>query len=141
MTLAGNLLWFVLAGLWLAVCYVIAGIATCLTIVGIPFGVQAFKLGGYALWPFGRVVVERTGGEEALGCVGNVLWIVLGGWWLALLHLVLALVFFVTIIGIPFGIVSFRMAALALWPFGKIVVPQDMVPPGYVVVVGPVGQR
>lgn len=141
MTLLGNLLWLVLAGLLLALCYLVAGILTCLTIVGIPFGVQAFKLSGYALWPFGRVVVKRPNRDEALSVLGNVLWLVLGGWWLALVHVLVALVLFMTIVGIPFGIVSFRMAALALWPFGTIVLRQDRVPPGYAVVVGPVRRR
>lgn len=138
MIVLGNVLWLVVAGLWLGVSYLCAGIASCLTIVGIPFGVQAFKLGGYALWPFGRVVVERPNRDEALGCLGNVVWLILGGWWLALLHLVLGLVLFLTIVGIPFGVVSFRMAGLALWPFGKMVVGQDQIPPGARVVIGPV---
>lgn len=138
MTTLGNILWLLLAGIWLGLSYLIAGVLTCLTIVGIPFGVQAFKLGGYSFWPFGRVVVQRIDHDEALGCIGNVVWLVLGGWWLALLHVALGLVLFVTIIGIPFGIVSFRMAGLALWPFGKMVVSLDQVPPGTVVVIGPV---
>ncbi len=134
----GNLLWLLIAGLWLALSYLISGILSCLTIIGIPFGVQAFKLGGYALWPFGRVIVERPNRDEALGCLGNAVWLVLGGWWLALLHVLVALIFFVTIIGIPFGLVSLRMAGLALWPFGKMVVRQDRVPVGTRLVVGPV---
>ena len=75
----GNVLWLVLAGWWLAIGYVIAGILNCITIIGIPFGVQSFKLAGYALWPFGRVVVERPGASPTLGCLGNVIWLVLGG--------------------------------------------------------------
>ncbi len=139
MKLLGNLLWLLIAGLWLAIAYLFAGIANCLTIIGIPLGVQSFKLGGYALWPFGRVVIDRPGRDEALGCLGNVVWLVLGGIWLAIFHVLLGLVLCITIIGIPFGIVSFRMARLALWPFGKVVVRGDRVPPGARVVIGPPG--
>lgn len=141
MTVLCSLVWLVLAGLWLAVSYALAGVLACLTVVGIPFGVQAFKLAGYALWPFGRVVVETPRADRAVGFIGNVLWFLLGGWWLALLQLLLALVLFLTIIGIPFGIVSFRMAVLALVPFGKTVIPERDVPTGVRVVVGPVRGR
>ena len=121
----GNLLWLILAGLWLAIAYVAAGIANCLTIIGIPFGIASFKLAGYALWPFGRAVVRDAGGPSALSTIGNVIWFFLGGWWLALLHLLLGLVLCITIIGIPFGIASFKMARLALTPFGHSVVDID----------------
>jgi uncharacterized membrane protein YccF (DUF307 family) len=137
--LLGNLLWLLLAGLWLAVAYLLAGIANCLTIIGIPLGIQSFKLGGYALWPFGRVVVERPGRDEALGCLGNVVWLVLGGFWLAVFHVVFGVLLCLTVVGIPFGIVSFRMARLALWPFGKMVVREDRVPPGALVLIDPPG--
>jgi uncharacterized membrane protein YccF (DUF307 family) len=141
MATLGNVLWFLLAGLWLGISYVIAGIVACLTIIGIPFGVQAFKLGGYTLWPFGRVIVELPDHDPALGCLGNVLWLILGGWWIALLHVVLGLVLLITIVGIPFALVSFRMAGLALVPFGKSVVRRDSVPPGAQVIIGPVRAR
>ena len=118
----GNILWLVLAGFWMAVGYVFAGILQCITIIGIPFGLQSFKLAGYALWPFGRVVVQRTDRDAALSCLGNVIWIVLSGWWLAIGHVVTGLILCVTIIGIPFGIASFKLAGLALVPFGKMVV-------------------
>ena len=138
MTVLGNVLWLVLAGLWLGLSYLFAGIVTCLTIIGIPFGIQSFKLAGYAFWPFGRTVIERQSGAGALGCLGNVLWLLLGGWWLALLQIVVGVVLCLTIIGIPFGIASFRMAVLALVPFGKQVVADADVPYGARVVVGPV---
>jgi uncharacterized membrane protein YccF (DUF307 family) len=118
----GNILWFVLAGVWMALAYVIAGLIQFLTVIGIPFGVQSFKLAGYALWPFGRVVVQRTDRDQALSCVGNVVWFVLAGLWLALGHVVTGLLLCLTIIGIPFGVASFKLAGLALVPFGKVVV-------------------
>lgn len=140
MTVLGNLLWLLLAGLWLALSYLVAGILNFLTIIGIPFGIQSFKLAGYALWPFGRVVVELPGRDRAIGCLANAAWLVLGGWWIALLQVLLAGLFFLTIIGIPFGIASFRMAVLAVAPFGKTVVSERDVPRGATVVVGPVRQ-
>ena len=118
----GNILWLLLAGLWMAIAYVIAGIIMCITIIGIPFGIQSFKLAGYALWPFGRVVLQRTDRDPALSCLGNVLWFVFAGLWLAIGHLITGLLLCITIIGIPFGIASFKLAGLALAPFGKTVV-------------------
>jgi uncharacterized membrane protein YccF (DUF307 family) len=118
----GNILWFVLAGIWMAIGYVIAGAIMCITIIGIPFGIQAFKLAGYALWPFGRTVVFRTDRGEALSLIGNVIWLVLAGIWLAIGHVITGLLLCITIIGIPFGVASFKLAGLALVPFGKIVV-------------------
>lgn len=138
MSLLGNVLWFLLAGLWLALSYITAGILSFLTIIGIPFGIQSFKLAGYVVWPFGRTVIERPNSDQALGCLGNIIWLVLGGWWLALLHVIIGVVFCLTILGIPFGIASFRMAVLALVPFGKMVVPSDQVPYNARVIVGPV---
>jgi uncharacterized membrane protein YccF (DUF307 family) len=118
----GNILWLVLAGAWMALAYVVAGVVQCLTIIGIPLGIQSFKLAGYALWPFGRVVVERGDRDPALSCLGNVIWIVLSGLWLAVGHIVTGVLLCLTIIGIPFGVASFKLAGLALVPFGKVVV-------------------
>ena len=118
----GNILWFVLAGLWMAIAYVIAGLIQFVTIIGIPFGIQSFKLAGYALWPFGRVVVQRSDRDQALSCIGNAVWLVLSGLWLALDHIITGLLLCLTIIGIPFGVASFKLAGLALVPFGKMVV-------------------
>ena len=126
----GNLLWLVLAGLWLAIGYVLAGIVMCVLIVTIPFGLQAFKLAGYALWPFGRVVVDRPDAAPAIGCLGNVLWLVLVGWELALAHAIAGILLCLTIVGIPLGLASFKMVPLALLPFGKEIVPADQVLPG-----------
>jgi uncharacterized membrane protein YccF (DUF307 family) len=124
MRLLGNLLWLLLAGLWLALGYLVAGVVTCLTIIGIPFGIASFRLGGYALWPFGRTVVARpTAG--GLTFLGNVIWFLLGGLWLALAHVLVGLLLCLTIIGIPFGVASFKMAGLALAPLGKEVISID----------------
>lgn len=129
----GNILWLILAGVWMAIAYVLAGIVTCATVIGIPWGIQSFKLAGYALWPFGRVVVESPRAMPVLGCLGNVIWFVTGGIWLALGHLVTGVLLCITIIGIPFGVASFKMAGLALAPFGRTVVAADRVPAGAVV--------
>lgn len=126
----GNLLWLVLAGVWLAIGYVLAGIVNCIFVITIPFGIQSFKLAGYALWPFGRMVVHRPDRDVALGCLGNTIWLLFGGLWLALGHLVAGLLLCLTIVGIPLGVASFKMAGLALAPFGKQVVPVGTVPPG-----------
>lgn len=118
----GNVLWLGLAGIWLAIAYAIAGLLNCVTIIGIPFGIQAFKLAGYALWPFGRMVVHRPDRDPALGCLGNVLWLVLGGIWIAIAHVLAGLLLCLTVVGIPLGVGSFKMAGLALAPFGKQIV-------------------
>jgi uncharacterized membrane protein YccF (DUF307 family) len=117
-----NLLWVVLAGIWLAIEYVIAGVLICLTIIGIPFGLQSFKLAGYALWPFGRMLLPAQQRRKTISAIGNVLWFVLAGWWLALSHLLFGCLLCLTIIGIPLGVGSFKMAGAALAPFGKEVV-------------------
>lgn len=136
----GNILWLVLAGFWLFLGYVVAGIINCIFIVTIPFGIQSFKLAGYALWPFGRMVVYRQDRDVALGCLGNVLWFVFGGFWLALGHLIAGIVLCLTIIGIPFGVASFKMAGLALAPFGKEVINRDHLMPGTRVIIGDISR-
>ena len=128
MTTIGNILWLVLVGWWLAIGYLIAGILTCITIIGIPIGIQAFKLAGYALWPFGRSVVDSPDSNHDVSTVANIVWVILGGWWLALAHVIAGLILFVTIIGIPLGIASFKMAGLAFLPFGKEIVDDDALP-------------
>jgi uncharacterized membrane protein YccF (DUF307 family) len=120
----GNVLWFLLAGIWMALAYVGAGILQCITIIGIPFGIQSFKLAGYALWPFGRTVVARTDRDAGLSTLGNVIWFLFGGLWLALGHFFAGVLLCLTIIGIPFGLASFKLAGLALTPFGKQIVPR-----------------
>ena len=122
MRLILNLLWLVLAGFWLALGYLLAAVLLAITIVGLPFAVQAVKLGGYALWPFGRTLIQSPTRHKSLSVIGNVLWFVLAGWWLALEHLVAGALLCLTIIGIPLGIGSFKMASAALVPFGREVV-------------------
>jgi uncharacterized membrane protein YccF (DUF307 family) len=117
-----NIIWLVLAGLWLAIAYVVAGLLLCITIIGIPFGVQSFKLAGYALWPFGRVLVPSRTRLKGLSVIANILWFVLAGWWLALAHLITGILLCLTIIGIPLGVADFKMAGAALVPFGKEIV-------------------
>jgi uncharacterized membrane protein YccF (DUF307 family) len=132
-----NVIWLVLAGIWMCLAYVLAGVVLCITIIGIPFGVQSFKLAGYALWPFGRALVPASTRMKAVSAIANVLWFILAGWWLALGHLLTGILLCLTIIGIPLGIASFKMAGAALVPFGKEIVSLSDVsrpPPNAVVV-------
>jgi uncharacterized membrane protein YccF (DUF307 family) len=135
-TTIANLLWLLLAGWWLALAYASAAVANAVTIIGIPFAFQSLKLAVYALWPFGRVVVEVPG-KGGVSTIANVVWFLFGGVWLALAHLVAGVLLFVTIIGIPLAVVSFRMAGLALHPFGRMVVPVDEVAGRTVVIAAP----
>ena len=121
MKFLGNILWLILGGFLVAVFYFIVGLLLCITIVGIPFGVQLFKLGGYALWPFGREMVFRPNEPGCLSLVMNVIWILLGWWEIAIIHGVFGLICCVTIVGIPWGVQHFKMAIGALFPFGKVV--------------------
>lgn len=122
-----NVIWLVLSGFWLFLGYALAGIVMCLLIVTIPFGLQAFKLAGFALWPFGRSVVFEPGRSGA-SVVGNVLWVVLAGWWLALLHIGSAVALAVTIIGIPLAWADLKLVPVALLPFGSDVVDGEASP-------------
>ncbi|MGJ7442484.1 YccF domain-containing protein [Aquipuribacter sp. MA13-6] len=116
-----NVLWLVFAGLATALSYVLAGVIACVLIVTIPFGIACFRLAGYALWPFGRTVVGRPD-AGVMSALGNVLWFVLIGWWLALSQVVYAVGLMLTIIGIPFGIAVLKLAILSFNPLGKEVV-------------------
>ncbi|CAB4607723.1 unannotated protein [freshwater metagenome] len=121
MKTVGNILWFVLGGIWLALGYAIGGLVMCITIIGIPFGIQSFKLAGLALWPFGyTTTMGRSGG--CLEVIFNIIWLVLFGWAIFVAHIILGLVLCVTIIGIPFGVQAFKISTLALWPFGRVIV-------------------
>jgi uncharacterized membrane protein YccF (DUF307 family) len=117
-----NIIWLVFAGFWLAVGYLIAAVLLAITIIGLPFAKQSLKLGGYALWPFGRALVESPTRHKSLSVIGNVLWFLLAGWWLAVGHLATGIALCLTIIGIPLGIADFKMAGAALVPFGRTVV-------------------
>jgi uncharacterized membrane protein YccF (DUF307 family) len=119
-----NLIWLVLAGFWLAIGYAVAGIICCVLIVTIPFGVASFRIAGYTLWPFGRTVVDKPGaGAGAL--LGNLIWIVFAGWWLALGHLTTGIALCLTVIGIPLGIANFKLIPVSLLPLGKEIVPSN----------------
>lgn len=125
-----NVLWILLGGLEMAIGWVIAAIIMAITIVGIPWARAAFNIAAYTLLPFGQRAVARdvyTGREDIgtgpLGVLGNIIWFVLAGWWLALLHLIIAIAFAITIIGIPFAWAHLKLAGLALWPIGKTIVP------------------
>ncbi|WP_160050192.1 MULTISPECIES: YccF domain-containing protein [unclassified Nocardiopsis] len=116
-----NIIWIFVAGFWLAIGYILAGLICCVLIVTIPFGIASFRMANYAFWPFGRDVVRRNGaggGSTAL----NVIWVIVAGWWLALGHIATALGLAVTIIGIPMAWASLKMIPLALAPFGNEIV-------------------
>jgi len=135
-----NILWLVLSGVWMFLGYLLAGVVLCITIIGIPFGLQSFKLSRYALWPFGRALVPSPERRKGLSVFGNILWFILAGWWLALGQLITGCLLCLTIIGIPLGLGSFKIAGAALVPFGKQVVSLSSlaVPPrGAVVIATP----
>ena len=121
MKLIGNVIWTLFGGFIVVIYYFVVGLLFCLTIVGIPFGLQLMKMAGFALWPFGREILPGPKDSGCLSVVMNVIWILLGGVEIALIHLILGVVYCVTLIGIPFGLQHFKMAYLALVPFGKIV--------------------
>jgi len=125
-----NLLWLLCGGFYMAVGWCIAAIVMAITIVGLPWTRAAFNIALYTLLPFGQTAVSRaahTGREDlgtsALGAIGNLIWLVLAGWWLALGHLITAVVLAITIIGIPFAWAHLKLARIALWPIGKMIVP------------------
>jgi uncharacterized membrane protein YccF (DUF307 family) len=122
MTTLLNVIWLVLAGIWLAIGYCIAGIIACILIVTIPFGIASFRIANYVLWPFGRTIVPKpTAG--VMSTIGNIIWFVVAGWWLALEHLITGIALCLTIIGIPLGIACFKLIPVSLVPLGKDIVP------------------
>ena len=125
-----NILWILFGGLWMAFGWVVAAIIMALTIIGLPWAKAAFTIAAYTLLPFGQRAVPReslTGrpdiGTGPLGLVGNLIWLVLAGWWLALAHIITAVILALTIVGIPFAWAHVKLAGLALWPIGKEIVP------------------
>lgn len=121
MSFLGNLVWMVFGGLILSAAYLLLGIVYCLTIIGIPVGLQLFKMASLSFWPFGRTVRDR---EDGMGCWSlglNMLWIIFGGIEMAMSHAIIGLLFCITIVGIPFGVQHFKLGLLALTPFGKII--------------------
>jgi uncharacterized membrane protein YccF (DUF307 family) len=115
----GNILWFLCGGILIAIFYYLVGLLMCITIVGIPFGVQLFKFGTYTLWPFGHELVDRPGQPGCLSTAMNLIWILFGWWEIAVIHLVFGFLCCITIIGIPFGLQHFKMIIPAILPFGK----------------------
>ena len=125
-----NLIWLVLAGFWLALGYVLAGIICCILIITIPFGIASFRMASYALWPFGRTVVDKpTAG--AFSVIGNIIWLIVAGWWLALGHIVTGVAQAITIIGIPLALANWKMVPVSLFPLGKQIVPSDRMMAAY----------
>ncbi len=122
MKFLGNIIWLIFGGLITAIEYLISSLILMVTIIGIPFGLQTLKLAGLALWPFGKKVVSHDQSNGCLSVVFNIIWILVGGIWIALSHLVFGVILYITIIGIPFGNQHFKMAGLALTPFGKDIV-------------------
>ena len=121
-----NIIWLIFGGLWLAVGYLLAALLCFVLIITIPFGFASLRIASYALWPFGRTIVDKPGARPG-ALVGNIIWIVLFGWWLALGHLVSAVAMAVTIIGIPLALADLKMIPVSLVPLGKEIVPVDSV--------------
>lgn len=117
-----NLVWVVFGGFWLWLLYLIAGVLACATVIGIPFGIAAFRIGWFALWPFGRTVVQDPN-ASAPSLVGNVLWFVFFGWWLVLGHITTAVAQAVTIVGIPLALGNLKLIPVSAMPLGKVIVP------------------
>lgn len=120
-----NVIWLVFGGLWLALGYFMAGVVCCALIVTIPWGLASFRIAGYALWPFGRTVVERRGGSGPFTLLGNVIWLVVAGIWIAIGHVMTAIAMAITIIGIPLAIANLKMIPVSLMPLGKEIVPSS----------------
>ena len=138
LSLVLNLLWIVFGGFWMALGWTVASVIMAITIIGIPWARAAFNIAIYTFLPFGQTAVSRAEyfgtediGTGPFGTIGNLIWLILAGWWLALGHLVTAILLAVTIIGIPFAWAHLKLAGLALWPIGKMIVPVDQVPPRY----------
>jgi len=122
MNFLGNLIWLIFDGFFAALGYFFGGIVLCITIVGIPFGLQCFKLAGLVLWPFGKQVVSNTSQTGCLSVVANIIWILVGGLCVTVTHLVMGALLYITIIGIPWGRQHFKLLEISLMPFGKKIV-------------------
>jgi uncharacterized membrane protein YccF (DUF307 family) len=121
MRLLLNIIWFVFAGLWMAIGYAVAALICFVFIITIPFGIASLRIGMFALWPFGKTVVKRADAGIASG-IGNIIWFGLCGWWLAILHLIGGLILCATIIGIPLGLANFKLIPVSLLPMGREIV-------------------
>jgi uncharacterized membrane protein YccF (DUF307 family) len=124
-----NVIWLVLCGLWMAIGYALAALICFVLIITIPFGIAAWRIAAYVLWPFGRTIEPRAG-AGAGSLIGNILWIILFGWWLALGHLVTGVALCLTIIGIPLGVANFKIIPISLLPLGVRIVPTTAPYPG-----------
>jgi len=122
MNAIGNFVWLIFGGFFAAIGYFIGGLVLCITVVGIPWGLQCFKLAGFVLLPFGRTVVSDHANTGCLSMLFNVVWIVCGGWYTAIIHLVIGFILSITVIGIPWGKQHFKLVEISLMPFGKRVV-------------------
>ena len=127
MRLVLNVVWLVLAGLWLAIGYVFAALICFVLIITIPFGIASLRIAAHTLWPFGTTLVRRADAGVATG-IGNVLWVLFCGWWLAIAHIVAGLMLCATIIAIPLGVACFKLVPVSLWPLGQEVVSVDVRP-------------
>ncbi|WP_345801692.1 YccF domain-containing protein [Microbacterium sp. AZCO] len=116
-----NIIWLVLAGFWLFLSYLLVGVVLCILIITIPWGIASFRVGLYSLWPFGRTVVSKPS-AGVWSFLGNVIWVILAGWWLALEHILTGLLLCITIVGIPLGIANFKLVPVSLMPLGKDIV-------------------
>lgn len=116
-----NIIWLVLSGFWMALGYMLAGIICCVLIITIPFGIASFRIANYALWPFGRKVVDRRD-AGAGSLLGNIIWVIFAGFWLAIGHVVTGIALCITVIGIPLGIANFKMIPVSLLPLGREIV-------------------
>ena len=135
MRLILNIIWLVLCGFWMAIGYLLAALLMFILIITIPFALQALKLAVFALWPFGKTLVKRS--DAGVGsAIGNVIWLILAGWWLALGHLITGAALCITIIGIPLGLGNFKLIPVSLWPMGREIVPVDDPAAGHSVSVG-----
>lgn len=134
-----NLIWLVFGGLWLALGYLFFGLLACVLIITIPFGIASFRMAVYALWPFGRTIVEKPTSGVASG-IGNVIWFVVAGIWLAIGHIVTAAAQAVTIIGIPLALANLKMIPVTLFPLGKEIVSHDQLRAQHRVMAGMPGQ-
>ena len=121
-----NVLWLVLAGFWMFIAYMLVGVLWCITILGIPFGIAAFRIAFFALGPFGRTIVRKPGAGVGSG-IGNIFWFILSGVWLAIGHAVTGALLCITIIGIPLGLANFKLIPISLFPLGKDIVPTESV--------------
>lgn len=119
-----NIIWLLLCGIWMALAYLIAGVVCCLLIITIPFGLASFRIANFALWPFGRTLVRRAD-ASAPSAIGNVIWIIVAGFWLAIGHVITAVMLALTIVGIPLAAANLKLVPVSLLPLGRVIVAVD----------------